>query len=127
MFKSREHLIQALSRAPLRRSIIRALDDPLAEVVNLGGFYHIPPGDHPGFIVAVTSRHKKTWYVAAVMRGMTSVIRVIPDVQWQWWAGSESNNPLYTGDYADVFRALSKKAKTVCSEPTGSTPGRFVP
>ena len=133
MFTSRDHLITHMARCPLRRCVLRALDDPYGKVENLGGFVHIPPGDGPGFIVAVTSKHGQTWYVAAVFRGMDWVVRIVPEVPWQWWVGEYSANPLYMGDQSDEYQekkteALSRQSKRPVTErrlPERDTSGQM--
>lgn len=120
MFRSRDHLIRHVAKCPLRPSICRAIDDPYGKVELLGGFKIVPPGDRPGFILAVTSQYKRTWFVAAVIpkQGFKPVVRVIDEVPWGYWVGDEgAKNPLYAGDNPNEYEKKKSIQRRSASPP----------
>ena len=115
MIHSRSHLIRHIQSCPLRKCILRAMDDPFGKVENLGGFVVIPPGVLNGFIVAVTSRYGKAWYVVTTIDfQQNTIVRVIDEVPWHKWVGDQAVNELYTGDNPDEY---AKKKKAVQRKP----------
>lgn len=126
MFNSRDHLIAHLATCPLRPSILRAIDDPWGKEELLGGFSKIPPGGQPGFILAITSRHGQTWYVAAVVptTGYKPIVRVLETVPWQWWVGDDGiKKPLYAGDRPDEY----KEKRSIQRRSGDTTPRHGLP
>lgn len=68
----------------------------------LGGFIRIPPYTQPGWIVAVTSIHGRTWFVAIGPHpaGLPMyVVWTVKQVPWQFWIGDEwPNSLIFNGD-----------------------------
>lgn len=117
-FVSRGHIISYIEKCPLRRSILRALDDPDGSVEHLGGFLRIPPGSSPGFIVDVTSKHGRTWHVAVCLGKFgATVVRVVEEVPWGTWVGNDTAESLYQGDNPDEYK---EKKIRMQSERTSS-------
>jgi hypothetical protein len=107
MFINANHIIQWLSKQPLRRCVLRALENGKVEL--LGGFKSIPPGSDPGFIVLVNSYPRNgcpggRWVVAVVCRQNTNVYaRVIPNIPWDQWDGKIDRKTIYDGDNPSAY------------------------
>ena len=79
------------------KACARAIDEGRAIV--LGGFNY--PGGFPRWIVRVTSRHDKTWYIAILADEECTRFRIeYPTlIFWRHWAGVIGrNHPVYDGD-----------------------------
>jgi hypothetical protein len=108
-FRNRNDLVEWLETQPLRGTIARALQEGTTEVV--GGFYLIPPTNLSGWIVKVTSIHKRIWNLAIVISGKKYGIHVVNEIPWKYWSGGNTINTLYTGDNPDEYRRLKECQK----------------
>ena len=107
-FQSRTHIILWLADNCSRKAITRALYE--GQVEFFGGFNPIPPTTHPGWIMRITSAHGRTWYVAVICYGHRYGIRILRDVPWGNWYGTDSRGifgpPLYRGDHPEEYLKL---------------------
>ena len=105
-FRNRDDLVAWLETRPLRKAISRALQEGTVEV--MGGFYIIPPTYLPGWIVRITSIHKRTWNVAIVVHKPLNryIVYIIDKIPWRHWAGGDTTNSLYAGDHPKEYRRL---------------------
>ena len=98
--RTRNDLINWLEKNSYRRAIRRSITE--GKVENLGAFQHLPASKNPGWIVRVTSRFGRVWYIAVQLIGTGGIYlsRIIDekDVPWESWIGDDSSNPLYQGD-----------------------------
>lgn len=102
--RNRNDLLKFLeSNAPLR-AIARATQE--GQVENLGAFKQIFPGSVPGWIVKVTSKFNKTWYVVIQVSGRGFKARIIDTVPWKLWIGEIVENKLYQGDNPLRYKEL---------------------
>jgi len=110
-FDSRDGLVDWLEKNIARKAIVRAMDEGTVEV--MGGFSTISPTTFPGWIVRVTSIHKKIWNIAILAANGKLEIRIINKLPWGMWAGEHSENTLYTGDYPKQYKEFrdAKKSK----------------
>jgi hypothetical protein len=106
-------MIRWLRKQPLRRAVLRALDQGTVEL--LGGFRRIPPGSSPGFILKVVSKHGTIYTVAIKPRNRSEwyAYCMIEPIPWTDWDGREGRTPptLYEGDYPDVYAQNREAAK----------------
>jgi hypothetical protein len=94
------------------RAVQRAINEGTVEV--LGGFHAIPPSVRSGWMLKITSKHKRTWAVAVTPNDITHTYQVwIADrVPWEKWAGDlYRNHPVYDGD--DPLEYLTKYRETL--------------
>ncbi len=110
-----DQIVNWLRGTHLRRAVLRALEDGSVEL--LGGFSLIPPGNSPGLIVRVTSRHGIRYNVAIqpfVPCG--TYARCVPRVPWENWVGDPKRSPptIYDGD--DPIRYAEKRNRV--ADPT---------
>lgn len=102
--RNRNELIEWLEENIPIKAIVRALLEGEHEV--LGAFREIPPGNEPGWIVKITSAHRKVWYV--VIQGdrvkHRYTLRCIDSPPWQYWVGDQSDNPMYRGDFLETYK-----------------------
>ena len=82
----------------------------------LGGFKPSPPNFHPGWILKVTSRFNKTWfllvYPPAVSKDPTVVVKPADyKVPWELYQGDSDPKagPLIRGDYPQVYRKIKQE------------------
>jgi len=72
------------------------------KVCVLGGFSSIPPRTTPGWILSVTSRHRKTWLVAITSNEHLHNYDVwfINKAPWEFWDGKidREGYSIYDGD-----------------------------
>lgn len=108
-FRNRNDLVDWLETRPLRKAIARALQEGMTEVV--GGFYLIPPINLSGWIVRVTSIHKRIWNLAIIISEKKYGIRVIEEIPWKHWSGGNTTNTLYAGDHPNEYRRLKECQK----------------
>jgi len=107
-FQSRTHIILWLENNCSRKAITRALYK--GQVEFFGGFSPIPPTTHPGWIMRVTTAHGKTFYVAVICYDRRYGIRILRDVPWDKWRGTDSRGMfgplLYRGDDPEEYLKL---------------------
>lgn len=91
------------------RACGRAMDEDRAIVH--GGFE--PPVGLPYWLVKVTSRHGRVWYIAVVCdepRNRFSI--TYPDrVEWQHWAGSINGKGIKDGDDPRLYALMRATAR----------------
>ena len=104
--RTRNDLIKFLEENAPRRAIARALQE--GQVENLGAFQPIPPSPFSGWIVKVTSKFNKTWYIAVHVyyHSCIPTTRIIDVVPWEKWIGHKSKNKLYMGDKPLQYKEL---------------------
>ena len=108
-FQSRTHVILWLENNCSRKAITRALYEGTVEFY--GGFNPVPPTEHPGWIMRVTSAYGRTWYVAVICYDRRYGIRILRDVPWDKWVGSRGDPPgthLYSGDHPMEYQKLKE-------------------
>ena len=107
-FQSPLHIVSWLGQNCARKAICRAINE--GQVEFFGGFNPIPPTTHPGWIMRVTSVHGRTWYVAVICYDRRYGIRILRDVPWDKWYGTDSRGvfgpPLYRGDNPEEYKIL---------------------
>jgi len=107
-FQSPLHIVSWLGQNCARKAICRAINE--GQVEFLGGFKPIPPTTHPGWIMRVTSTHDRTWYVAVICYDRRYGIRILRDVPWGLWYGTDSRGvlgpSLYRGDHPEEYKIL---------------------
>ena len=107
-FQSRTHLILWLEKNCVRKAITRALYE--GQVEFFGGFDSIPPTTHPGWMLGITSAYGKIWYIAVIAYDCRYGIRILRDVPWKNWCGTDSRSKLrpllYSGDNPKVYLKL---------------------
>lgn len=114
MFLDTNHLLTWLAQQPLRRSVLRALENGKVEVI--GGFKRILPGTSPGFIVKVESYPRSgcpggRWIIAVICKSATEVYaRVIPNIPWDQWDGKIDRKTIYEGDNPHDYELLRNAA-----------------
>ena len=109
-FQSRTHIILWLENNCPRKAITRALYEGTVEFY--GGFNPVPPTKHPGWIMRVTSAHGRIYYVAVICYDRRYGIRILRDVPWDKWYGTDSRDkfgpPLYRGDHPEEYKKLKE-------------------
>jgi len=106
--RTRNNLLEWLERNAPYPCIKRALLEGKVEV--LGGFKQVPPSVRPGWIVKITSKFNRIWYVAVKIQPQEKYkTYVLEKVPWKFWIGDESNNPLYQGDLSEKYKRLKNK------------------
>jgi len=108
-FRDRHDIIEwAMGHLPKQyRSIIRSFEEGSVEF--LGGF-KMPPF-RPGWIIKTTSKYKKIYYLFINQDTIGKPILLIMDrIEWQYWDGDKTDNPLYRGDFPDEYRRLKNEA-----------------
>ena len=108
-FQSRLHIVSWLAETCPRKAIVRALYE--GQVEFFGGFNPVPPTEHPGWIIRVTSAHGKIWYVAVIAYQNKYGIRILRDVPWGNWVGSTyctNRTALMNGDYPTKYWKLKE-------------------
>lgn len=100
--RNRNDLIKFLESNAPSRAIVRAMQE--GQVENLGVFEQVPLGFGPGWIVKVTSRFKKTWYVAITASAHEFKVQIINTVFWSVWIGEFAKNKLYRGDNPELYK-----------------------
>lgn len=110
-FQTRDHIIAWLERHCPRKAIVRAIDEGKIEL--LGGFSQIPPSNHHGWIVRVTSIHKRVWLVAIIpnKRQTDYEIRIPKEVPWKYWCGDFFTHKIFQGDKPWLYQAIKEKMK----------------
>lgn len=109
-FQSRLHIISWLAETCPRKAIVRALNE--GQVEFFGGFNPVPPTIHPGWIMRMTSVYDKTWYVAVICYGNRYGIRILRDVPWSNWCGTNAKGGymphLFCGDSPHKYEELRR-------------------
>lgn len=109
--QTRDDILRWLIRHCPRKAIVRSLLQDRAEL--LGGFNNIPPSGRPGWIVRVTSVHKRKWFVAVIpCHGIPDYeIRILKQVPWKNYAGNTREKSFYGGDRPWLYRIMKEKAR----------------
>ena len=99
--KTRTQLINFICENIPQSAIVRACHNGTVQV--LGGFDIVPPGTKPGWIVAVTSVHGRTWLVAVTPDDHRHVFKVgiVESIPWPYYVGKSGRNSIYDGDNPD--------------------------
>ena len=109
-FQSKTHVILWLENNCSRKAITRALYE--GQVEFFGGFNPISPTTHPGWIMRITSAHGRIYYVAVICYDRRYGIRILRDVPWGCWHGTDSRGifgpPLYRGDHPEEYLELRR-------------------
>ena len=109
-FQSRLHIVSWLEDTCPRPAIVRALNE--GQVEFFGGFNPVPPTTDPGWIICVTSVYGRIWYVAVIAYRDHYGIRILRDVPWDKWYGTDSRGifgpPLYRGDHPEEYLELRR-------------------
>ena len=125
--QTRTELIEYICDHTSQNAIRRACGHA-GKVQVLGGFSRIPPGTRPGFIVAVTSVHGRTWNVAVTSDDHKHIFHVwvVESIPWEYFVGNSDTMreySIYNGDdplqacmardnarqaWADKFRETGK-------------------
>lgn len=120
-FQNKNHILLWLENNCPRKAICRALRE--GEVEFMGGFDPIPPTSSPGWITRVTSVHDRIWYVAVICHDHRYGIRILGDIPWGNWHGTDSRGtfspPLYRGDDPEEYlklREIWNESKTIQSD-----------
>lgn len=106
--RNRNDLICWLENNAPFRAIARAIQE--GQVENLGAFEKVSPGSTPGWIVKVTSRFKKIWYVSITAPAHAFRAHIIYTVPWDKWIGEFAQNKLYQGDNPKQYKELREDA-----------------
>ena len=109
-FQNKTHLILWLENNCARKAITRALYE--GQVEFFGGFDPIPPTTQPGWMLGIKSAHGKIWYVAVICYDHRYGIRILRDVPWGNWHGTDSRGKLgphlYRGDHPEEYLKLKE-------------------
>lgn len=107
--RNRNELISWLENNAPSRAIARATQE--GQVENLGAFEQVTGAAfQPGWIVKVTSRFKKTWYVAVTTPVREFKAYIIDAVPWDKWVGEFAQNTIYQGDNPALYKELRENA-----------------
>lgn len=109
IFRDKNDIIRWLEKHCPRKAIVRSLNN--AEL--LGGFDPIPPNTRPGWIVRVTSVHKRKWIVAIIpcVGKPDCEIRILKYVPWGNYIGGPFTNPVYSGDNPLFYKMLQERVE----------------
>ena len=108
--RNRNDLIGWLESHAPRLGIARAMQE--GQVENLGAFRCILSKRDSGWIIKVTSRFNRVWYVAIQLNYSSHekmTARVINCVPWEYWIGQDVENKLYRGDKPVEYKLLRDK------------------
>ena len=108
--RNRNDLIKWLENNAPSRAIARALQE--GQVENLGAFEQIILGCQPGWIVKVTSKFNKMWYVAVQPSGHGFKAFSYGIAPWNFWIGGKTKNELYQGDNPERYKELRDEKRT---------------
>ncbi len=86
------------------RSIHRAFHE--GHIENAGAFQHIPPIGRSGWILKLTSKFKKNYYIAIATGDLRYYVYPLGEIPWQYWEGDKSDNKLYQGDNPILYKEL---------------------
>lgn len=121
---TREDLLDFVGKRVTRRSIARALNEGVVEV--LGGFQHIPPKGLPGWCLLAESPITKHKFKLAVTVEPSGEHRVwnlekhgIPWPEWVGGHGAYHGNPLMRGDDPYTYGVLKHVHSSTSSEEEG--------
>ncbi len=108
MIHTRSELIDWIKKNVDDRVLLKALDCGTVEC--LGGFNPLPTSTNPGWIVRLQSPFGATYLIAVAWD--TANFRLYwfraPDVPWENWAGNQTENRLYRGDYPELYATYPK-------------------
>lgn len=114
-FSRRSQIVEYAEAHVPSRACARAFTTGSVEF--LGGFYSIPPGDRPGWILRVTSCHKRIWYLAVavdeIKHGYAVYFLEGHRVPWRQWASlwpEQPWGPLFDGDNPEFCHARKLEA-----------------
>lgn len=112
----RSDLIHWLESNAPTGAIARAIQE--GSIENLGAFERLSrTNPDSGWIVKVTSRFNRVWYVAVRVnlnvKGTfyASIFRG-KSILWEYWCGDRSKNKLYQGDDPKLYKGLRDGGKT---------------
>ncbi len=108
--RNRNDLIEWLESNAPRRAIARALQEGLVE--NLGAFEKVGASSQPGWIVKVTSKFNKVWYVTVYYKQKFRCFIRELEPCWKNWIGEYAKNKLYQGDNPLQYKELRDARKT---------------
>lgn len=84
----------------------------------LGGFSCVPPSTRPGWIVAVTSIHGRTWNVAVTSDDHKHIFHVwvVNSIPWEYYIGNayQTGYSIYCGD--NPLQAIMAKSEATNGE-----------
>jgi len=98
--ESRTQLVNFICENIAQNAIVRACHNGTVKV--LGGFSIIPPGTAPGWIVAITSVHGRTWMVAVTSDDHRHIFHawIANRIPWKYYVGRADRGEysIYDGD-----------------------------
>lgn len=108
VFSTRKELIDFIESHIVYGYIKRAIRE--GEIENYGAFEVAAVGHkEPGWVLKVTSTHKRVVYVSIVCGQRYRIIVSDEEPMWKYWVGGECANELYLGDHPDTYRMLRMK------------------
>ena len=116
-FRNRNDVIKfAMGHIPKSyRSIARSFEEGSVEF--LGGFTDIfmrwgrLSGLFPGWIIRTTSKFGKIYYLFVWVNHLNNFkLSTMDEIDWRFWDGDKSDNPLYQGDHPEKYRELKNIA-----------------
>jgi hypothetical protein len=111
---TRDDLVEYLVHHSPRPAISRAIAEG-RPIEFLGGFSLIPPSKMPGWIVKVTSRFGREFFIALRTHKLWKqelFVEIITKVPWKYWDGDKAKIPLYQGDIPEEYRRLKNESAT---------------
>jgi len=109
--ETRTELINFICEDISQNAIVRACHNGTVQV--LGGFSIIPPGTAPGWIVAITSVHGRTWLVAVTSDDHRHIFHtwITNRTPWKNYVGRVNRGwySIYDGD-DPVQACIARKA-----------------
>lgn len=100
--ETRTQLINFICENISQNAIVRACHQANGNVQVMGGFSKIRPLSVPGWVVAITSIHGRTWLVAVTPDDHRHIFRVclIESIPWKYYIGriDREEYSIYDGD-----------------------------
>lgn len=112
VIRTRNELIEFIEDNAPTKAILRAV---LNYNENLGGFIRSGVSNSKGWIVTVLSKFGRQWLLAIhpLKSGISGykIWILFGEVPWKYWEGDKSENPLYQGDYPEIYKELRNEKK----------------
>ena len=85
------------------RSITRSFEEGKVEF--LGGF----SGYHPGWMIRIISKFNKVYRLLVYVDSLNRPhLAIRTGIDWRYWDGDKTDNPLYQGDFPEKYKELKK-------------------
>jgi len=118
-FRDRHDVIDwAMNNLPKSyRTIARSFEE--GQVEFLGGFRDFPfpdimvvTSDLPGWIIKITSKFNKIYHVFIYYLNHEPQLLIFNErqIQWKYWDGDSTDNPMYQGDHPEIYKELKDTA-----------------